>query len=54
MSDASLEKRFGHFLTEISANIISISGKSESGARLVERLFPALYAEVMAHIGRIT
>ena len=54
LSDASLQMRFAHFLTDICANIIAISGESESGAGLVERLFPALYAEIMAHIRRMT
>lgn len=54
MSDASLKMRFAHFLTEICANIIAVSGESESGAGLIERLFPALHAEVMAHIRRMT
>ena len=34
--------------TEIFANVVSIAGESEMGARMVERLFPALYREVMA------
>ena len=33
--------------TEIFANVVSISGESELAARLVERLFPALFRQVM-------
>ena len=34
-------------VTEIFANVVSIAGESEMGTRMIERLFPALYREVM-------
>ena len=54
MTNAPLEKRFAHFLTEISANLISILGKSELDARVIAQRFPRPTPRVLAHIGTTT